>query len=276
MKGPYVPNQKLVMFWEFTILILTIFEIFYLSIRASFIGDPLEIFIILNIVAIVCFFLDILMHFNLGYYQHGQVVTRRRKIAREYLKFWFWFDLITAFPYEYMGQYDQDTVYDKGLLEHDWNKLLGAGRFYALVRLLRIAKVEKLFNDVERYLDLGNNLRNLMYIWKVILTVLVIAHIVACFWHFEGLWGTTFSEKTWIVNYKLDNEKNWVYRYISSLYFTIATMQTVGFGDIIPVATLEKDFAIVIMMMATVVFGYTMNKMNLLVQGLDNTTDLYK
>ena len=47
------------------------------------------------------FALDILLNFNTSYYNEGLIVTDRLKITFRYLKFWFWVDLVSTFPFEY-------------------------------------------------------------------------------------------------------------------------------------------------------------------------------
>ncbi len=43
------------------------------------------------------FLADILFCFNTSYYEEGQLITSRKKIAKKYLKFEFWFDVVTSF-----------------------------------------------------------------------------------------------------------------------------------------------------------------------------------
>ena len=54
-------------------------------------------------------------------------------------------------------------------------------------------------------------------------------------------------------------DKPWQDRYISSIYWAVTTMITVGYGDIVAKNKQEMIVAIFTMMMACGVFGYTMN-----------------
>jgi CRP-like cAMP-binding protein len=90
---------------------------------------------------------------------------------------------------------------------------------------------------------------------KLLFIVLFIAHWGACFWYFLGI--SEYNEKgnSWISQANLIN--NSVYdQYISSIYYYITTMTTVGYGDITPITSNEKIYAMFSMIMACGVFAY--------------------
>ena len=45
------------------------------------------------------FLIDILLNFNTSIYEKGVLITDRKVIIKNYLKLWFWVDLISSFPY---------------------------------------------------------------------------------------------------------------------------------------------------------------------------------
>ena len=45
---------------------------------------------------------DIFVNFNTSYYNNARLETDRIKIIVNYLKCWFWLDLVSSFPYEYV------------------------------------------------------------------------------------------------------------------------------------------------------------------------------
>jgi hypothetical protein len=56
----------------------------------------------------------------------------------------------------------------------------------------------------------------------------------------------------------------WEIKYLAALYYSITTMITIGYGDIHPFTTPEMIFAILAMVLASGVFGYTMNSIMIL------------
>lgn len=61
-------------------------------------------------------------------------------------------------------------------------------------------------------------------------------------------------------------DDHWSDRYISSLYFSITTMVTIGYGDIHAYTSTEMIYAIFAMILASGVFGYAMNNVMVLFQ----------
>ena len=49
-------------------------------------------------------------------------------------------------------------------------------------------------------------------------------------------------------------------QYVSSLYFIVVVMNTVGFGDMVPITIKERIFTICFIMIASIVFAYTINQ----------------
>lgn len=48
------------------------------------------------------FMLDILVNFNTGFYKKGYLVMKRKEIIKNYLKTWFFMDLLASFPYSWI------------------------------------------------------------------------------------------------------------------------------------------------------------------------------
>ncbi len=48
-------------------------------------------------------------------------------------------------------------------------------------------------------------------------------------------------------------------KYVNSFYFSLITMCTVGYGDITPVALNERIFIILMVLLGSLVFAYTVN-----------------
>jgi CRP-like cAMP-binding protein len=94
-----------------------------------------------------------------------------------------------------------------------------------------------------------------MQFTKLLFIVLFIAHWGACFWFFIGYSEFYANGVSWLSHSDL-LDKSEGDQYISSIYFYITTMTTVGYGDIIPITMLEKIYCMLSMLIACGVFAY--------------------
>jgi hyperpolarization activated cyclic nucleotide-gated potassium channel 2 len=60
--------------------------------------------------------IDILVTFNTGFYKKGYLVMKRKEIIKNYLKTWFFLDLLASFPYSWIfkDNVSEDGPIDKG------------------------------------------------------------------------------------------------------------------------------------------------------------------
>mmetsp|Transcript_36559 Transcript_36559/g.56119 ORF Transcript_36559/g.56119 Transcript_36559/m.56119 type:complete len:101 (-) Transcript_36559:2042-2344(-) len=65
-------------------------------------------------------------------------------------------------------------------------------------------------------------------------------------------------------------------QYLSSLYYTITTITTVGYGDISGNTPLEKIFCIFIMIIGVVAFSFASGSLASILQNYDSTNAKYE
>lgn len=56
----------------------------------------------LEIVIDILFMVDIVLNFNTGFYSKEFRIMKRRDICIDYLRFWFWIDLVSSVPYTWI------------------------------------------------------------------------------------------------------------------------------------------------------------------------------
>jgi hyperpolarization activated cyclic nucleotide-gated potassium channel 2 len=101
---------------------------------------------------------------------------------------------------------------------------------------------------------------------KLTVFVLFWGHWLGCIFHFIAMQED--PEDNWLVTFKL-YDRDWLERYVNSLYWAVTTMCTVGYGDISPQTPIERLFGVLLLLIACGVFAFTMNSIGAALQQLD-------
>lgn len=80
-------------------MFLILYEMIMIPFRIAFSEEDFPVFESIDLVFDFIFMFDILLTFNTAIFKKGNLVYDRKTIAVEYLKLWFWLDLISSFPY---------------------------------------------------------------------------------------------------------------------------------------------------------------------------------
>lgn len=118
-------------------------------------------------------------------------------------------------------------------------------------RLLRLVRVAR---KVDRYSEYG-----IAAILLLTCLFMLTAHWLACVWHAVGT-AEAQGDNGWLASLAKEINKpinqsipssgpSLRTRYLTSLYFTLSSLTSVGFGNIAPSTNNEKIFAIIVMIM---------------------------
>lgn len=218
----------------------------------------------------VVFWLDLALGFRTGFLdEHGDAVLRPGRVAWEYARSHFLVDLVSVFPFEPLA---------KAVLAGSARSNTLVLRLLKLPRLLRISRLLKKMDT----LAAADGFR----IAKLALAFLILGHWVGCLWYFLGHWqmehrgyrNALTGDQTWIEGFPAAAAGNASLAYVASdlrtkytaaLYWTMTTMATVGYGDIVPLTNAERAFACVVELLGAVCTALVFGNVALLVQGLD-------
>ena len=227
---PFYPMYKI--FWFVTAIgsIVTIFNGPY---QLAFDKDPGQFFsfqsygsIVESLLEII-FTLDIFVNFNLAFYDNERMVFNRKDIFVHYFSKMFWIDLIGVFPFEAFA------LFLVGDIDSDASSILvwGPLRLLRFVRLHRMSKLSYMLQYDAR----------ISLLWFTLLrnglAVISFTHFEACSMYFLARLRN-FDETTWLG--PIVESMTGFDRYITSLYWSIVTFATVGYGDFSDVNSDEK------------------------------------
>lgn len=258
------PESKFIKAWSFIILLLLIYTASVVPYRLCFIEETIMSWFILENIIDSLFFCDIIVTFNSSYHdEEMKLVCKRKDIALNYIKHWFFIDLTACIPVQ--------LLISSGT---DYNKLIRIARIPRLYRIFRFLKLLK-FMRILRSIDFFNKLLELfkmtegiLRMIKFFMTVLLVIHVNGCIWYFIARIDDTNSE-TWLMRYNTVSMSD-SDLYLMSIYFVMQTIATIGFGDIVPVTVFERIYALFLMIIGVGFYSYIVGNLSNIVKTLDN------
>ncbi|KAI4578531.1 hypothetical protein MJG53_011386 [Ovis ammon polii x Ovis aries] len=177
-------------------------------------------------------------------------------------------------PVPYSGPSAEDSYrHDPPVKKEHWNSddsdvIGGISSLFSSLKVVRLLRLGRVARKLDHYIEYG----------AAVLVLLVCvfglaAHWMACIWYSIGDYEIfdedtkTIRNNSWLYQLAMDTgtpyqfngsgsgkweggpSKNSVY--ISSLYFTMTSLTSVGFGNIAPSTDIEKIFAVAIMMIGS-------------------------
>lgn len=137
-----------------------------------------------------------------------------------------------------------------------------------LTRLLRIAKFAKERNAFSKYMqkifNIGFGMQRLM---GFILSFFILIHIVSCLWIITAQFSDDEAKGTWMEGdiYLMKTGE----KYLTSIYFTVTTITTVGYGDVSISTMTEKIFCVIIMLVGVISFSFASGSLASILQSID-------
>ncbi|CAN1785336.1 Potassium channel KAT3 [Linum perenne] len=249
--APYDHRYRL---WQTFLVLLVVYSawasIFELAFKRASTGALLPI----DLAVDAFFAIDIVLTFFVAYLDTTTylLVDDHRKIATRYLtKPWFVMDVASTLPFQFIYR-----IFT-GRMNHE-----GVFGFLNLLRLWRLRRVSQLFTRLEKDTRFS-------YFWtrylKLIGVTLLAVHSAGCFYYWLA-YHHPIQDETWIGT-EVDNFKErsiWL-GYTYSLYWSIVTLTTVGYGDLHAVNTGEKIFNMIYMLFNIGLTAYLIGNMTNLV-----------
>ncbi|KAM6900027.1 voltage-gated delayed rectifier potassium channel KCNH8 [Xenentodon cancila] len=253
--------------WDLLILLATFYVAVTVPYSVCFIDDdhdPTRSTTVSDIAVEILFITDIIFNFRTSYVsKSGQVIFDARQICIHYLTTWFIIDLVAALPFDLLYALKVSVVSVVHLLK--------------TVRLLRLLR---LLQKMDRYSQHST----------VVLTLLMsvfalLAHWMACIWYIIGKMEMTANTGDWDIGWlhelgrRLESPYHAVEAvngtsngppirsvYVASLYFTLSSLTSVGFGNVSANTDAEKIFSICVMLVGALMHALVFGNVTAIIQ----------
>ncbi|XP_061100877.1 potassium voltage-gated channel subfamily H member 8-like [Conger conger] len=258
--------------WDWLILLATFYVAVTVPYNVCFIGDDDDLTrstTVSDISVEILFIIDIVLNFRTTYVsQSGQVIFDAQLICIHYMTTWFIIDLVAALPFDLLYAFKVSVVSVVHLLK--------------TVRLLRLLR---LLQKMDRYSQHST----------VVLTLLMsmfalLAHWMACIWYIIGKKELEANAFSWDIGWlqELGKRLESPYTsgngtagppirsvYITSLYFTLSSLTSVGFGNVSANTDAEKIFSICTMLIGALMHALVFGNVTAIIQRMYSRWSLY-
>jgi hypothetical protein len=185
---------------------------------------------------------DIILNCFTTYRRQGIEVTDGPSCTRHYARGMMTVDILGSLPLDLIAW----TLFGNG-------QILGGSIVLAL-RLLRLLRIVRLFVILKRWEAFNWSNPGALRIFKFLVSILLLMHWLACIWFFSAFAGN-FPADSWAARASIVDASP-IAQYIRSLYWTITTMTTVGYGDITPARSIEYVLSAIIMLMGASLYAF--------------------
>ena len=201
------------------------------------------------------YIIDLITGFFRGYYNFEEnLIKNNVDICMNYLKGWFFIDLLEAIPLYTIFNLNEQKC-DGGS-----NHNLYIGDFvnyhYSLliIKILKIFKVftyNKVYDKIIDFLNRSDFFSNWNGVFFTILVTLSLTHFCSCFLVYLG----RNIYPGWIIVRQIQDE-SFLYIYLTAVYYLMTTLTTVGYGDIIILTTYERVYQIILLIVGTCAYSW--------------------
>jgi voltage-gated potassium channel len=241
---PFHPNGKFQFYWNTAYILSALYSAIVISLELVFHHHRPQWVQSLDLFIMAFFISDMFVRTKFAYFDSAILVQDSKLIKSKYLKSYFLFDLLCTIPIEWLIP---DWNPEGGMDTH-WHII-----FYTMVTL-RVARAMRVLTIFKRQSDLLDKAITVSILQYIIVSA-IISHAITC---------------GWIILYPEGAGEDNVTTYNLSLYWTITTLTTVGYGDISPTDNIGRIYTMFVMILGVAMYGVIIGNISSLLVQVDS------
>ncbi|XP_026321098.1 potassium/sodium hyperpolarization-activated cyclic nucleotide-gated channel 2 isoform X13 [Hyposmocoma kahamanoa] len=273
------PCSSFRFYWDLCMLLLLVANLIILPVAISFFNDDLSTrWIAFNCLSDTIFLIDIVVNFRTGIMQQDnaeQVILDPKLIAKHYLRTWFFLDLISSIPLDYIFLIFNQDFSESFQILHAGRalRILRLAKLLSLVRLLRLSRLVRYVSQWEEVYFL-NMASVFMRIFNLICMMLLIGHWSGCL-QFLVPMLQGFPPNSWVAINELQ-EAFWLEQYSWALFKAMSHMLCIGYGRFPPQSLTDMWLTMLSMISGATCYALFLGHATNLIQSLDSSRRQYR
>ena len=261
----FYPNSKFIFIFDLLLIITNFYNFIFIPLIIAndkdFLNNESFIKDLNNYFADLIFLLDFIINFFRGYYNFEmKIIRNNKKIIIHYFKKFFIADLLESIPIysiiKIFIQKHNERYYADSYSIIDILKLFLFIKPFKTLKIIK-NKQNKALEDFYVYLSENNYYLEESFLFLIyFLVFFLFVHLSICF----HIYLSFKSYPNWILNIHLENEQ-FISKYITSFYFMVTTMTTVGYGHIVCISHIERIYHIFLLVIGTLLYTFLVSKL---------------
>ncbi|XP_070206329.1 potassium/sodium hyperpolarization-activated cyclic nucleotide-gated channel 1-like [Littorina saxatilis] len=269
------PCSNFRFYWDLFMLVLLIANLIILPVAISFFNDDLSThWIVFNCMSDTVFFLDIVINFRTGIILNDfadEIILDPKQIAKHYVKSWFFLDLLSSIPMDYIFlMWDSEANFNQLFHAGRALRMLRLAKLLSLLRLLRLSRLVRYIQQWEEFLAIAGKF---MRIFNLICLMFLLGHWNGCL-QFLVPMLQDYPKASWVAIEELQ-DAHWAEQYTWALFKALSHMLCIGYGRFPPQNMSDTWLTILSMLSGATCYALFLAHTTTLIQSFDTSRRLY-